>query len=95
MAASVLLRAVGREDKDRVSQQTKIHTIEKGIDWLEEGKQIGRPFAVEAIKAMFRGTSLLLRRGFRHSAFSETQGSCGLEAQPWRLGSFAANIRCE
>jgi hypothetical protein len=49
MGLEAAIQAI-RED-DRMSPETK----KKGIDWLEEGKQLGRPLAVDVIKAMFRG----------------------------------------
>lgn len=39
-----------RED-DRIPEEEK----RRGIDWLEEGKQIGRPLTIEVIKAIWRG----------------------------------------
>jgi len=39
-----------REDA-RMPEEEK----QRGIDWMEEGKQVARPLAVEVIKAMFRG----------------------------------------
>lgn len=49
MGLEAAIQAI-RED-DRIDQETK----EKGIDWLEEGKQLGRPLTVEVIKAIWRG----------------------------------------
>ncbi len=49
MGLEAAIRAI-RED-DRLSQEEK----KRGIDWLEEGKQISRPIAIEVIKAIFRG----------------------------------------
>ena len=71
MAVSVLLWAVGREGRDGTAVLDGLGAAiqamredgcmspekkEKGVDcWVEEGKQIGRHFTVEVIKAMFRG----------------------------------------
>ena len=46
MGLQAAIQAI-RED-DRINPEDK----EKGIDWLEEGKQLGRPLTVEIIKAI-------------------------------------------
>lgn len=49
MGLEAAIRAI-RED-ERISKEKK----RRGIDWLEEGKQIGRPLTIEVIKAIWRG----------------------------------------